>query len=179
MCAQDSMWYPISQVIFQALQEAPHVTSGFYLLHTPLGHYVQLWFHSNEKKTAWEATLCLKDLISAQNSERKLLKLWHDHPGEFLLQKNQDGWILLTKTTALDTVKVVCKASLRSQRQQISPECIYPMGIRDPALVTHNLCEHREIFFKRIRQIRACLTSHHDISHNTNEGGYLLQISRH
>lgn len=87
----------IPQVVFQALQDISNVTSvsvHIHLLHTPLGHYVPLWFHNREKRlSAWETTLRLKDLSPVKYMEWKLLELQHDHQGRCLLHKDQAGWL--------------------------------------------------------------------------------------
>lgn len=74
----------------------------------PRGPYVQLWFPNSEKSlSAWETTFCLKDLVAVKYLKQKLLKWWHDHLGQYLLQKGLGGWVLLTKTPVLDTAKVL------------------------------------------------------------------------
>lgn len=120
-----------------------------------------------KRLTAWETTWCLKDLISVKNLERKLLKLWHDHLDWYLLPEDQDGWVLLTKTTVLHTVKVVQSFLEESEVTNASRTYLSHRYQR-------RCCSHTRLvwaqggFSKEWRQIHTCLkvTSHHSASHN-------------
>lgn len=46
------------------------------------------------------------------------------------------------------------------------PECIYPIGTRDLALVAHDLCEHRDVQENKDRFTCLKMISHHRVSHN-------------